>query len=461
MKNFKLFTIVAIIGILFCQCSSESKPPKYVFFIIGDGMGVNQVLGTQMYLTEKEGKIGTKELSFTSFPQTTMASTFSQYNSVTCSAASGTALACGEKTKNGVIGMDSLLSKPLPSIAQKLKLQGKNIGIVTSVSIDHATPAAFYAHQPNRSMYYEIALDAAKSNFDFLGGAGFLQLQKDSTSTNILTILQDSNYFIAKGVEDYKNNREKEKIILLQEYEKESLDFAIDRNHQSLTLSDLTTSAIDFLSKNDNGFFLMIEGGLIDWACHSNDAATVFAEVEDLSITIKHVLDFYQKHPDETLIVLTADHETGGLSLGTGEYLLNLSILENQKKSAYKLNELFKQIAKEKGKNICWNDAETFLKNNLGFWDKVNLTDEETNELKNIFNKKFLYSQNTQQQTLYLNSEELILQAIKILNRKAHIGWSSYGHSAGFVPVYAIGIGAEKIQGTMDNIDFHKLLTRD
>lgn len=459
MKHIKLFIIGAIACSIFCQCISNNKSPKYVFFIIGDGMGVNQVLGTQMYVAEKEGKIGRKELSFTSFPQTTIASTYSQYNAVTCSAASGTALACGEKTKNGAIGMDSLLSKPLFSVAQKLRQKGKNVGIVTSVSIDHATPAAFYAHQPHRSMYYDIALDAAKSDFDFFGGAGFLQLQKDTNSVNVLTILQDSNYFIAKGIEEY--NRNHEKIVLLQDFEKENLDFAIDRENQDLSLSNLVSSALDFLTKEDNGFFLMIEGGLIDWACHSNDAATVFAEVEDLSNTMNEVLRFYHQHPDETLIILTADHETGGLSLGTGDYQLNLSVLQNQKKSAYKLNEMFNQMAKEKGENICWEDVKTFLEDNFGFWKNVELTKEETNELRNIFEKRFLLHQNTQQQTLYLNGEQLISQSVKILNKKANIGWSSYGHSAGFVPVFAIGLGAEKIQGIMDNTDFYQLLTEN
>ncbi|MBO7315750.1 MAG: alkaline phosphatase, partial [Paludibacteraceae bacterium] len=349
--------------------------------------------------------------------------------------------------------------KPIYSIAQHAKQQEKNVGIITSVSIDHATPSAFYAHQPHRSMNYEIALDAAKSDFDFFGGAGFLQLQKDSTSTNALTILQDSNYFIAKGIDSY--NRDCEKIILLQDFEKSNLDFAIDREDESLSLSKITTSAIDFLSKNDHGFFLMIEGGLIDWACHSNDAATVFAEVEDLSNTVCCVLDFYRQHPDETLIILTADHETGGLSLGTGEYKLNLKVLEHQKKSAAKLNELFNEMIKEKGKNICWEDAKNFLEHNFGFWKNVDLTTDETNELKNIFEKKFLHHQNTQLQILYLNGEQLIAKSVKILNNKANVGWSSYGHSAGFVPVYAIGVGSERIQGIMDNTDFYKILTNE
>ena len=118
-------------------------------------------------------------------------------------------------------------------------------------------------------------------------------------------------------------------------------------------------------------------------------------------------------------------------------------------------------MIKEKGKNICWEDAKNFLEHNFGFWENVDLTTDETNDLRNIFEKKFLHHQNTQLQTLYLNGEQLIAKSVKILNNKANVGWSSYGHSAGFVPVYAIGVGSERIQGIMDNTDFYKILTNE
>ena len=148
---------------------------KYVFYFIGDGMGVNQVNGTEMYRAElQNGRIGVEPLLFTQFPVGTMASTFSATNSVTDSSAAGTALSTGVKTYNGAIGMDDR-KEPLQTIAEKAKKAGKKVGVATSVSVDHATPAAFYAHQPDRNMYYEIATDLPKANFDFYAGAGFLK----------------------------------------------------------------------------------------------------------------------------------------------------------------------------------------------------------------------------------------------------------------------------------------------
>ena len=165
---YVLFFVLLTSGMAYAQQA------KYVFYFIGDGMGVNQVNGTEMYLAEQEGRIGVKPLLFTSFPVASMATTFSATNSVTDSSAAGTALATGAKTYNGAIGMDDNKSV-LQSVAERAKKSGKKVGVTTSVSVDHATPAAFYAHQPDRGMYYEIALDLPKAGFDFYAGGGFLK----------------------------------------------------------------------------------------------------------------------------------------------------------------------------------------------------------------------------------------------------------------------------------------------
>ena len=165
---YVLFFVLLTSGMAYAQQA------KYVFYFIGDGMGVNQVNGTEMYLAEQEGRIGVKPLLFTSFPVASMATTFSATNSVTDSSAAGTALATGAKTYNGAIGMDDNKSV-LQSVAERAKKSGKKVGVTTSVSVDHATPAAFYAHQPDRGMYYEIALDLPKAGFDFYA-VGFKKL---------------------------------------------------------------------------------------------------------------------------------------------------------------------------------------------------------------------------------------------------------------------------------------------
>ena len=164
------FIILSVIGaiVLFgCTGKTEQAKAKYVFYFIGDGMGVNQVIGTEMYLAELEGRIGTKSLSFTSFPVRNYLTTYSATNAVTCSAAAGTALAAGTKTQNGRIGMKQD-SSVLYSIACKAKQAGKAVGVTTSVAINHATPAVFYAHQPDRQMYYEIGTGERDGNKSFL-----------------------------------------------------------------------------------------------------------------------------------------------------------------------------------------------------------------------------------------------------------------------------------------------------
>ena len=300
-----------------------AQQAKYVFYFIGDGMGVNQVNGTEMYLAEQEGRIGVTPLLFTTFPVASVATTFSTTNSVTDSSAAGTALATGAKTYNGAIGMDDQ-KNVLQTVAEKAKKAGKRVGVTTSVSVDHATPAAFYAHQPNRSMYYEIALDLPKAGFDFYAGGGFLKPHTTfdkKKAPSIFPIIEEAGYTVARGLDEYQEKATAAKKMVLIQKEgarPDCLPYAIDRKEGDLTLAQITESAISFLTKEKNkGFFLMVEGGKIDWACHGNDPATAFEEVIDMDNAIKVAYEFYKKHPKETLIVVTADHETGGLGLGT------------------------------------------------------------------------------------------------------------------------------------------------
>lgn len=145
--------------------------------------------------------------------------------------------------------------------------------------------------------------------------------------------------------------------------------YALDRKENDLTLAQITESAIDFLTKGNNkGFFLMVEGGKIDWACHANDAATVFNEVKDMDNAVKVAYEFYKKHPKETLIVITADHETGGIVLGTGKYALNLKALQYQKNSTDGLSQRISELRKSKDNKVTWEDMKTFIGEEMGFW---------------------------------------------------------------------------------------------
>ena len=457
--RFIILSVICSIVLLGCAGKTEQAKAKYVFYFIGDGMGVNQVIGTEMYLAELEGRIGTKSLSFTSFPVRNYMTTYSGTNAVTCSAAAGTALATGTKTQNGRIGMRQD-SSVLYSIACKAKQAGKAVGVTTSVAINHATPAVFYAHQPDRQMYYEIGTDAAKAGFDFYGGAGWKQVisPHDSSAIDLYSLLRDSGYMIIDHRQDFQAlSASAGKVVYVQPEDcvnPSSLPAAIDRKEGDLTLADITEKAIQFLStRNEAGFFLMVEGGVIDWLCHANDGAAAFREVVDFSETIQVALDFYKAHPDETLIIVTADHETGGLSLGNGPYELNLKLLANQKSSIIGLTQKLKQLKKSKGKNLTYPDLQELFKQECGFGATVTLSPAEEQLLESECMKMIRTNSNQLVRNEHALVDPLAVLAVEILNRKAMIQWASGGHSAGAVPIYAIGVGAEKFNGISDNTE--------
>lgn len=442
---------------------------KYVFYFIGDGMGVNQVNGTEMYLADAEdGRIGVKSLQFTQFPVINMASTFSATNSITDSSAAGTALATGAKTYNGAIGMDDKKER-LTSVAEMAKRSGRKVGVTTSVSVDHATPSAFYAHQLNRSMYYEIALDLPKANFDFYAGGGFLKPTTTYTkeeAPSVFHMFEDAGYTVTRGYEDFKaKSSSANKMILIQEEgaPARSLTYAIDRKANDLTLSQITESAISFLTKNNNkGFFLMVEGGMIDWACHANDAATTFHEVIDMDNAIKIAYEFYKKHPKETLIVVTADHETGGFALGKRKgYDLNLKALKYQKQSADVLSDRIKELRKQKEHKVTWEEIKELLGETMGFWKELPMSWEYEKILRDSYEASFSKAGNlAMEKSLYTELEPLAAKAKEVINDMAHIGWTTGSHSAGYVPVYAIGAGSELFRGKMDNTDIPKRIAK-
>lgn len=453
-----LFMLLAVVA--------QAQQAKYVFYFIGDGMGLNQVNTTEMYLGEQQGRIGTEPLCFASFPVAGMATTFSASNSITDSAAGGTALATGVKTYNGAIGVDANKERVM-SVAERAKRAGKKVGVTTSVSIDHATPAAFYGHQPDRSMYYEIALQLPEAGFDFYAGSGFLKPartfdKKDAPS--IYPIFEQAGYTIARGLDEYKAKADDAgKMILMQKEgaNSSSLPYAIDRREGDLTLAQITESAIDFLSRdNKKGFFLMVEGGKIDWACHSNDPATMVKEVIDMDNAVRVAYEFYKKHPKETLIVITADHETGGLGLGNSNYTLNLKSLDCQKQSVDLLSRALTDLRKAKGNKATWEDVKALLTERMGFWGELTPTWEQEKMLRDEFESSFVRNKVVFEESLYSKTEPLAAVAKKVLSQMSKLGWTTGSHSAEYVPVFAVGAGSKLFMGKMDNTDIPKRIAK-
>lgn len=459
MKRFMyLLLFVVLTGVV------QAQQAKYVFYFIGDGMGLNQVNATEMYMGELEGRIGTKPLLFASFPVAGMATSYSASNSITDSAAGGTALATGSKTYNGAIGVD-VNKERLTSVAERAKASGRKVGITTSVSIDHATPASFYAHQPDRGWYYEIAMQLPEAGFDFYAGSGFLRpatTHDKKSAPSAIDAIEQAGYSIARGLEEYKTKSvAAEKMVLIQREgsDKYSLPYAIDRKEGDLTLAEITESAISFLTKGkDKGFFLMVEGGKIDWASHNNDAATVVNEVIDMDNAVRVAYEFYKQHPKETLIVITADHETGGLGLGAKGYKLALKSLDEQEQSQESLSRQITDLRKQG--NVTWEQVKALLTEKMGFWDELPLTWEQEKMLRDQYEESFTKHHVVFEENLYSKTEPLAVAARRVMNQLARIGWTTGDHSDAYVPVFAVGAGSKLFMGKMDNTDIPKRIAK-
>ena len=457
MKRLSFVLVFSFIALL------SMAQAKYVFFFIGDGMGPHQVLSTEMYLAELEGKIGRKSLLMTTFPYSGQVATFSANSGITDSAASGTCLASGKKTNNGMIGQTPD-GTPAISVASRLKEQGWGIGIMTSVTIDHATPSSHYAHTPSRNNYYVIGTQLAESGFDFFGGSGFDQPQdkNNPAAPNLYDLCEQNGYVLAGGYADAKAKIGAPKMLLVPAERLEdrsrhagALPYAIDRKEGELSLPEIVEVAIAQLSTHDQ-FFMMAEGGKIDYASHANDGGTVLREVLDFDDAIKVAYDFYMQHPDETLIVVTADHETGGMALGNSDYTLNLKVLAEQKCSSDLLSDQLSALQKEAGKHLTWEQVKEVISKNTGLYTVVEISKEEDQLLQAAFGQMMQHQ--GVEKSLYKDINALASKALALLNQKSRLGWTSKGHTASAVPVFAIGVGAERFTGWHDNSEIAPLI---
>ena len=196
---------------------------------------------------------------------------------------------------------------------------------------------------------------------------------------------------------------------------------------------------------------------MIDYACHGQDGATAIGETLDMDAALEEAYRFYLDHPDETLIIITADHETGGLAMGNGGYVLNLQTLQNQHCSAWILSDLLSALFKDN--TPSWDDVKNLLTKQLGFYTSVELTDDEDARLHDLYNKAVAHKDG-KVKTLYKTMNELGSTAIGLLNAKAHLGWTSYDHTGHAVPVFAVGVGAERFTGWHDNTKIAPLILK-
>ena len=395
MRKMSTLLLTALfLAALVLPCAAENiKPVKYVFLFIGDGMSIPQ----RMMAEEYSKRIGQGKLFINSMPYQAVTTTSSADSFITDSAASGTAIACGEKTVNGCIGMDKMRKRNLTSAAKVAKAAGRKVGIITSITINHATPASFYANNPSRSNYYAIALDLVKSNFDYFGGGGAAQFDEKKNKIyqgNIYNLAEKAGYQVARGKKAINAIKPGSGKVFAVGAEG-PLPYAIDSTENDMHLADFVNQAIQLLD-NEKGFFIMTEGGRIDPVCHSNDAATVMHEIIDFDNAVKAAFEFAKKHPAETLIIVTGDHETGGLTLGfagTG-YKSYLENLQYQKCSSVKLAYDIKDLADKKGK-LVFDDIKKVLADKFNMYAKADknaaskqliLNSKELKEIEEAFN---------------------------------------------------------------------------
>ncbi len=449
-----LFVFAAMFFCVSCSVIEPEKgKAKYVFLFIGDGMGENQRMLAKYYS-------GNIPLTMNSLPVSGKTFTTSLGGKTTDSAAAGTAIACGRKTRNGIICMGQYKKQKLKTIAELAKEHGMKVGIISSVSIDHATPACFYSHQPSRKKYYEIAMELPKSNFDFFGGGQmkggtpkYVRKRKSPADT-----ARESGYKLAGTKAELMNLKPGAGKVWAFGSLVDSdaaLPYEMDRPENQPSLAGFTGKAIELLD-NPKGFFLMVEGGKIDWACHSNDAAAAVKDIVAFDQAIAQAMKFYRKHPKQTLIVVTADHETGKLDIDK----IKRDKLKKLADSKTSYLEFQKTIEKFRKGKTHFNEALPALMHtfNLDKLSKSELAQVREAYAQSMVEKKYRNIDKKYKNRYGTYIEPVVITCTRLRDRQAGIKWNSLNHTSRAVMTSAIGVDADLFKGEYENTQIcHKL----
>ena len=392
---------------------AETSSPKFIFLFIGDGMGFEQVRLADSALKDRDGS----QTRMTRLPVAGQIHTRSANREITDSAAAGTALACGVKTDNGRIGQlpDGT---PVEPVSLKLLQDGMMIGILTSVTANHATPAPYYSHADNRNQYESIAMQFIGSGVHFLAGRGLAG--GSDVNDRVISAYRESGISV---VTDYANAADvsKDQRMAL-------LDASVGSPEKRQgDLANVTALAIERMKDNPAGFFMMIEGGAIDWVCHANRGWACVDETLAMDRAVEVAYNFYLQNPQDTLIVVTADHETGGLSVD--EDKLDLPMLRHVEQQRGRFAAAIPAEAEMLTMDAVLNAIEEYF-------GITELTERQQQQLEVPINRG--------------NRNVVVRLAVNVAQAAAGITWSTGGHTDVDVPVYAIGAGAERFRGTYD-----------
>ena len=499
MKKTKLTGAVlsALIGLsAIASLNAETKitvpatgkgTPKYVFVFIGDGMSYPQIQSAAYYtgkdavgivdvVKKSENPSDSPEmkaLSFYQFPIAGSASTYDATSFAPDSASTATSIFTGYKTHSSSINVDITKKIKYRTIAEQLRDQKKyKIGVISTVNLNHATPAATYAHQASRKSNYPIGQELVSSKFEYFAGGALMDPQdKNKDKTSIYDLAKNAGYkvcFDQKSAAALKNG-DKALVIAETLADSDSMSYDNDRKEGEWALRDYVRKGIEVLD-NKTGFFMMVEGGKVDWACHANDARSSIADTLALSEAVEEAISFYNKHPKETLILVTADHETGGLTIGYAgtDYNLFFRTLDNQKISYAKFDSDYVSAYKKNGTSFeaVMKDVEKLFGLKMPGADGSNkngglvLTDYELSRIKTAYEKTIKNDKNRSQMEydIYGTYEPLTITITHILNAKSGLGWTSNSHTGLPVPVFALGAGQEEFKGFYDNTEIYKKL---
>lgn len=499
MRKSKIFkTCLVVLALNICTLHAETKiqekkdgsgTPKYVFVFIGDGMSYPQIQSAAYYAGKDAAGIvdvvknsenagdspAMKNLSFYDFPVAGSASTYDATSFAPDSASTATSIFTGYKTHSSSINVDITKKIKYRTIAEQLRDQKKwKIGVVSTVNLNHATPAATYAHQASRKSNYAIGQELVESNFDYFAGGALMEPQdKKNDKTSIYELAKSAGYKVCFTQNDANSLQNGDKAIVVAETlaDGDAMSYDNDRKNNEWALRDYVRKGIEVLD-NKKGFFMMVEGGKVDWACHANDARSSIADTLALSAAVEEVIEFYNKHPKETLIIVTADHETGGLTIGYAgtDYNLFFRTLDNQKISYAKFDSDYVSNYKKNGTSLeeVMTDVEQLFGLKLPGSEGSNkngglvLTDYEYSRIKTAFEKtiKNDKSRTQMEYDLYGTYEPLTITITHILNAKSGLGWTSNSHTGLPVPVFALGAGQDEFKGFYDNTEIYNKMAK-
>lgn len=425
-------SLIASTVLLASSSLAHAEAPKNIIYMIGDGMGPAYTTGYRYFKDDKS----TKYVERTIFDElfVGLASTSPDDDTVvTDSAAGATALSTATKSYNGAIAVDTA-KKPLTTMLQIAKSKGLTTALVATSQINHATPASFAAHNESRRNYDEIANDYVdvkvdgKLAVDLMLGGGTKYFIRDDR--NLVSEFKQAGY---QYVDDFDKLESIKSLPALGLFSDVAFAYAIDQN--PTRLADMAKKTLSLLDNNKrDGFFVMLEGSQIDWCGHANDIACAMAEMDDFANAIKHAKQYVDQNPD-TLLVVTADHSTGGLTLGAnGHYSWHTDVIKGVNAS---ITKIAKALMKSDHLLTTWSDKTG-----------IKLDKSQSEQLAML-----TASAKSEKDDEHKEKEALVKHVRQLISDASNTGWTTGGHTAIDVPILAYGKGADAFKGHLDNTE--------